>query len=300
MNIKPLVSVIIPTYNQANFLHEAIQSVCNQSFTYWEVIVINNFSDDDTINIVESFDDSRISLVNFKNNGIIGASRNYGVKLASGKYLAFLDSDDLWHPDKLDKCMSYLNTSSNVLICHGLTWFGRRVKDHFYGPASRATFDALLYKGNCIATSATVLEKEVFDRVGGFSEDPNIVTVEDYHLWMKISKIEGKIGFIKQILGSYRLHTGNSGTVIRQSKAERHAVELFFPKLENRNLRDRIRIRFRYGLVDYGVARSYQLRNNYSKSWSYLISSWLKNPFFIKTYLSLLINLYLKFINFDD
>ena len=300
MSANPLVSIIIPTYNQASLLHEALQSVCKQSFSNWEAIVINNFSDDDTIRIVQSFDDPRISLVNFKNNGVIGASRNFGVNLASGKYLAFLDSDDLWHPEKLDKCVSWLNASSNVLVCHGLTWFGKREGDHFYGPASRANFDTLLYKGNCIATSATVLEKKIFECVGGFTEDPNVATVEDYHLWMKIAKNDMKIGFIKQILGSYRWHSENSGTVIRQSKAERYTVELFFPIWKNRSLTDRVRIRFRHGLIDYGVARSYQVNNNYSKSWAYLFKSWVSNPFFMKTYLSFLVNIYLLIIKSND
>ena len=71
MSSTPLVSIIIPTYNHAQFLHEALQSVCNQTFVDWEVLVINNYSEDDTIEIVKAFDDSRIHLENFRNNGVI-------------------------------------------------------------------------------------------------------------------------------------------------------------------------------------------------------------------------------------
>ena len=186
MTAIPLISVIIPTYNHAHFLREALESVCAQTYTNWEVIVINNYSQDDTIEVVESFKDSRIHLENFRNNGVIAASRNRGIALAHGKYLAFLDSDDLWFPEKLAHCVARLEGGCD-LVCHGLRWFGNgRERDKFYGPVHRATFAALLDRGNCIATSATVVSKDLVALVGGVSEEPEIITAEDYHLWLKL------------------------------------------------------------------------------------------------------------------
>src|SRR5687767_4383972 len=94
----PLVSVIIPTYNHAPFLREALESLIAQDFRDWEALVVNNYSTDDTLEVVRSFDDRRIRVENFRNNGVIGASRNLGIRLSRGKYIAFLDSDDKWYP----------------------------------------------------------------------------------------------------------------------------------------------------------------------------------------------------------
>ncbi|NDF83787.1 MAG: glycosyltransferase family 2 protein, partial [Actinobacteria bacterium] len=106
MSKSPRVSVVIPTFNHAKLLKRALDSVVAQTFDNWEAIVVNNFSADETIDVVRSFNDDRITLINFSNNGIIAASRNQGIKAARGQYLAFLDSDDKWYPEKLEKCLA--------------------------------------------------------------------------------------------------------------------------------------------------------------------------------------------------
>ena len=97
----PLVSVIVPTFNHGHYLGRALQSVINQSYTNWELIVINNHSTDNTDEVIFGLSDKRINHFKIHNNGVIGASRNAGIKLAKGEWIAFLDSDDWWHPDKL-------------------------------------------------------------------------------------------------------------------------------------------------------------------------------------------------------
>lgn len=295
MKKKPLVTVVIPTYNHAQFLKEALKSVCSQTFPDWEAVVINNFSDDDTITVVEDFNDSRIRLLNFRNKGIIAASRNLGISLARGEYLAFLDSDDIWFPEKLSVCLPLLENGSS-LVCHGLHLFGDcRERDQFYGPVDRASFDNLLYKGNCIATSSTMVKKSIVESVGGFSEDTNIVTVEDYHLWLKLAKEGAKIDFLNLILGGYRFHNSNNGNVMIQAEAEKHVVESFFPEHNSRNIINQTRVRFRYGIIDYEIARSMQLNSHFSKASRYFLSSLTLHPFFIKTYLAIILNIFLKY-----
>lgn len=297
MTASPLVSVIIPTYNHAHFLREALESVCAQTYTNWEAVVINNHSEDNTIEIVESFNDPRIRLENFRNNGVIAASRNRGIALARGKYLAFLDSDDLWFPEKLACCITRLEGGCD-LVCHGLRWFGNgREQDKFYGPAHRATFTALLDRGNCIATSATVVRKDLVVSVGGVSEEQEIITAEDYHLWLKLARAGAKIDFINQVLGGYRLHSANTGTAIRQAKAVKHVVEDFYPEKQSRSLRDRIRVRFRYGIIDYGSGRSMQANDQFFAAWPYFLRSLVRHPFYFKTYIALALNVF--FINID-
>ena len=292
MSSTPLVSIIIPTYNHAQFLHEALQSVCNQTFVDWEVLVINNYSEDDTIEIVKAFDDSRIHLENFRNNGVIAASRNHGIGMARGKYLAFLDSDDTWFPEKLSTCIIMLEGGCD-LVCHGLHWFGNeRDRDQYYGPASRATYDALLYKGNCIATSATIVRKELVEAVGGFSESLEVVTAEDYHLWLKLSQAGVEMNFVNQVLGSYRFHATNAGTPIKQAKAVEHVVEDFFPKRESRSLKERVRVRFRYGVINYGIGRNMQANGKFFAAWPYLLRSLTLCPLYIKTNMALVLNFF--------
>ena len=105
-SISELVSVIIPTYNHANFLSKTLKSVINQTYSNWEAIVIDNHSKDNTDEVVAKFKDSRIILYKIKNNGIIAKSRNLGIEHANGKWIAFLDADDWWYPDKLKTCLN--------------------------------------------------------------------------------------------------------------------------------------------------------------------------------------------------
>jgi glycosyltransferase involved in cell wall biosynthesis len=252
--------------------------------------VINNYSEDDTIEVVKAFDDSRIHLENFRNNGVIAASRNYGIGMARGEYLAFLDSDDTWFPEKLSTCITRLEGGCD-LVCHGLHWFGNRSeRSQYYGPASRSSYDALLYKGNCIATSATIVRRELVEVVGGFSESLEIVTAEDYHLWLKLAQAGIEMAFVDQVLGSYRFHATNAGTAIKQAKAVEYVIEDFFPKQELRNLRARVRIRLRYGIINYGIGRSMQANRQFFAAWSYFLRSLSLHPFYIKTYIALILN----------
>ncbi|OIQ03366.1 MAG: hypothetical protein AUK36_03850 [Zetaproteobacteria bacterium CG2_30_59_37] len=293
MGQDPLVSVIIPTYNHAHFLREALKSVCEQTFKNWEAIVVNNYSEDDTISVVESFCDERIRLENFHNNGVIAAARNRGIALARGHYLAFLDSDDIWFPEKLASCIPRLENDGCDLVCHGLHWFGdRREKDVYYGPARRATFDGLLYKGNCIATSATMVRRGIVESVGGFSEEKSFHTAEDYHLWLKLAQAQAVMGFMDRVLGSYRFHNANTGGVIKQAKAVRCVLDDFFSKGRSCSLLDRIRMRFRYGTNEYAVGRGLQARSQFQDAWPYLFRALFLHPLYFRTYVAIGLNLF--------
>ena len=111
--LRPLVSIIIPTYPQATYIGKALQSIIDQTFKNWEAIIIDNHSTDDTQKILNQFVDPRIKCLKIKNNGIIAKSRNLGIKFAKGEWIAFLDSDDWWTKDKLEIC---INNAGVVLI----------------------------------------------------------------------------------------------------------------------------------------------------------------------------------------
>ena len=115
-----MFSVILPTFNRAKFIKSTVNSVINQNYLNWELIIIDNFSEDNTQQIIEKFKDSRIKYVKYKNNGIIAKSRNYGIKISNGNYLAFLDSDDYWYQDKLSNISNFIKKYSCDFIYHNM------------------------------------------------------------------------------------------------------------------------------------------------------------------------------------
>ena len=118
-NSTPLISIIIPTYNHANFLGKALESIIHQTYSNWEAIVIDNHSTDETNQVIYKFNDRRIRYLKISNDGIIAKSRNLGINVAKGEWIAFLDSDDWWTKDKLEICSK--NISEKVdFIYHKL------------------------------------------------------------------------------------------------------------------------------------------------------------------------------------
>ena len=110
----PLVTVVIPTYNHARYLGRALQSVIDQTYTNWEVVVIDNHSMDDTDEVITSYADPRINYLKIHNHGVIATSRNAGIRAAKGEWIAFLDSDDIWYPNKLHECIAAISLNHSI------------------------------------------------------------------------------------------------------------------------------------------------------------------------------------------
>lgn len=257
MKQEPAISVVIPTYNHARFLRKALDSVCRQTFTDWEAIVVNNYSEDDTEDVVVSYADPRIRLENFRNHGVIAASRNLGIKLSQGRYVAFLDSDDSWHPEKLARAKMALDEGCD-LVCHGEIWMkdGVEFRRVNYGPAEKSNYHSLLFERNCISTSAVTVRKECLEKVRGFSEEPAFAMVEDYELWLKLARAGCRFAFIDEMLGVFNLHDANSSrAVYRQMHAELAVLKKHFSELGNWSPGDRLRRLRRLGRVylSYGA-----------------------------------------------
>ena len=288
-NNSPTVTVVIPTYNQADYLREALRSVINQSFTNWCAIVVNNFSTDHTRRVVAEYNDARITLVDFRNEGIIAASRNIGIQRATSTYIAFLDSDDWWMPTKLARCVSELAKGYD-LVCHSEEWrSANSSRVVHYGPASRAEYRALLLGGNCLSTSAVVGRTDMFQKMGGFSTSPEFVTAEDYELWLRLTREEFRFSFIREVLGVFRIHDASaSSSIKRNSDAERAVVEhhlatapFVSPQIRRRRL----------ALSHYGAARSYQRVGDHQNAWRALSRAFRASPFRVRLYAALLISL---------
>ena len=256
MNNSPLVSIVIPTYNHAPMLQRALATVVEQTYQNWNAIVVNNFSTDNTLEVVAAFNDPRIQCVNFRNNGVIGASRNEGIALATGKYVAFLDSDDTWFPTKLEQCVEILETGSD-LVCHAEYWIDESGKSRLvaYGPSEAATHHNLIYKGNRISTSATVVRTALLKEVHGFDVAPELISTEDYDLWIRLAAKSDKFAFLSEPLGEYHRHDNNvSANIEKHLAAELALLEKHFSA--NTRFENIIARRRRKALAYYGAGRS--------------------------------------------
>jgi glycosyltransferase involved in cell wall biosynthesis len=256
MNDSPLVSIVIPTYNHAPMLQRALATVVEQTYQNWNAIVVNNFSTDNTLEVVAAFNDPRIQCVNFRNNGVIGASRNEGIALATGKYVAFLDSDDTWFPTKLEKCVEILESGSD-LVCHAEYWIDESGKSRLvaYGPSEAATHHNLIYKGNRISTSATVVRAALLKEVHGFDVTPELISTEDYDLWIRLAAKSDKFAFISEPLGEYHRHDNNvSANIEKHLAAELALLAKHFST--NTRFENMIARRRRKALAYYGAGRS--------------------------------------------
>lgn len=267
----PTCSIIIPTYNQADYLREALSSVFDQNYSDFEIIVIDNYSEDHTIQVCNEFTDNRLSVYSYSNGGNIAASRNYGLRYAQGSIIAFLDSDDVWYSNKLQACISRIENGDD-LVCHGEYWRypNGRWKTVFYGPEGRASYSSLLLRGNCISTSAVVVRRKFVDMCGGFSENPQFITAEDYDLWLRIVKEGASIGFIREVLGLYRLHKNSSSNdPIRNLNAVLAVVEnhLSRPELAVSSRK----VKFRKFIIYYTTSVNLFNNRNFFSSLKYFL-----------------------------
>lgn len=210
----PLISVIIPTYNKACFLGRALESVLSQTYSNWEILVIDNHSIDHTDDVIKGFVDPRISFFKIHNNGAIGVSRNIGIKHAQGKYIAFLDSDDWWVPKKLDIALHFLEQGAD-LVYHdtfvvkkiGQKCFFRVGGKH---DLQKPIFNDLILNGNPIIGSSVVTRKSILLEIQGQTEDVEMEA--DYDTWLKIANITESFKKIPQILGYYWVGGGNTSS----------------------------------------------------------------------------------------
>tara|TARA_B100000242_G_scaffold290749_1_gene262718 strand:+ start:7780 stop:8568 length:789 start_codon:yes stop_codon:yes gene_type:complete len=226
-----LFSIIIPTYNQANLLKVALDSLIEQSYKKWEAIVIDNFSNDSTQLVINSYKDKRIRSFKLRNDGIIAASRNHGIKKSKGEYICFLDSDDFWFSNKLEVINKLIPKGYNF-ISNGEIWINEKNKKRIknYDNSDKTLYKRLLLLGNNLSTSAITIERKLLLNNNCFYTNANFIGIEDYDLWLRIARDKGKNYFaIKQPLGVFRIHKeGNSRKLKRQLLSEINVLRSHF------------------------------------------------------------------------
>lgn len=187
----PKVSIILPTYNRAKTLHTAIQSVLSQTFSDFELIIIDDGSMDNTEEIVKGFRDDRIKYIKCKENKGAPIARNIGIRSAEGEYVAFQDSDDEWLPQKLEKQMKIFEAApADVDIVYTGFWQKKDDRQRYipYNSVRQKEGDILseLLKESFISTQTILLRKKCFERSGMFDE--NLPRLQDWELVIRLAK----------------------------------------------------------------------------------------------------------------
>jgi glycosyltransferase involved in cell wall biosynthesis len=230
--VSPRVSVVIPTYNRARDLRRALVSVVAQSCKHWEVLVVDNHSEDDTARVVEEFHEPRMQLLSVHNQGVIGVSRNCGVAHARGEYVAFLDSDDWWLPAKLERCLRELDGGADV-VYHDL-YLARtdssrpRLRRAGTRRLTSPVLADLLERGNALVNSGVVVRRSTLLAAGGLSEDPRITAWEDYECWLRLARVTERFRRVRGVLGFYWGGGGNVTAPVRTVRNLTQLREMYF------------------------------------------------------------------------
>ncbi|SHJ13348.1 Glycosyl transferase family 2 [Desulfatibacillum alkenivorans DSM 16219] len=225
------ISVIIPTFNRAGRIEKAVESVLAQDYKDFELIVVDDGSEDDTLEILKNYPEVRV--LPQERQGV-SAARNHGVNAGAGALIAFLDSDDLWLPSKLRVQAEFFNTNPDVLICQtGETWIrrGKRVNprnrhEKPSGQVFERSLDLCL-----VSPSAVMMRRSLFEAMGGFDE--SLPACEDYDLWLRIG-CRHPVHLIDEPL--VIKHGGHEDQLSAMPGLDRHRIASLVKLLENEPL----------------------------------------------------------------
>ncbi len=235
---RPAVTVVIPTFNRAAIVVRAIRSVLGQTCQDWELIVVDDGSTDGTEQAVKGLSDNRIKYIRHDRNRGGGAARNTGIRSAQGEYVAFLDSDDEWLPEKLQKELEVFRTSDPAV---GLVYTGKimldetgRVLEIRMPTKSGWVYEALLdanFIGSC---SRATVKKQALERVAGFDE--TLVAHQDWDLWLKVARVS-RIAFVPDCL--VKRHMGSdqiTGSLRRICEGREQILQKYRSEMKPRTL----------------------------------------------------------------
>jgi len=274
---EPLVSVIIPTFNREYCIGRALNSVINQTYKNIEIIVVDNNSSDNTKETVFKYNKYKnIFFYNIDNEGIVGSSRNLGMKFSRGKYLSFLDSDDWWVTSKIEKSVKKLESGFDI-VYHDLYYvYSESLKTYFWRRSrgrslSSPIYNDLLVNGNAINNSSVVVRRDLMLQINGFSEDKKLVSAEDYDVWIRIAKKTNKFIKINQVLGFYWKGGGNLSSL--------HSTIISMNEILNIYSKDISKLT-KKGPVgfDYTLCRSYYDFADYGNAIKFSLNVFFKSP----------------------
>jgi len=214
--MNKFISIIVPIFNGQYFLNETIQTVINQSYTNWELLLIDDGSTDHSKRIClnHSQKDDRIHYY-YKKNGGQASARNLGITNSKGEWVAMLDADDLWHKDKLLKQVEAITSYPDISICFTNTLaFQKSLDNELYNANNKkyglldATLFREIYTSNYISNSSVILKKQVLLKIGLYNESESLRGSEDWELLLRMLFNKEKAYGIKEKLLYYRVHEG--------------------------------------------------------------------------------------------
>lgn len=200
-----LTSIVMPSYNTGKFIGETIQSVINQTYAYWELLIVDDCSSDDTDAIVASFSDPRIRYLKNKKNSGAAVSRNWALREARGEWIAFLDSDDLWYPEKLEKQIKFMKENQYFFTCTGRDTIdeeSKQIGEYTRSPKHVGKIGMKLY---CWPGSSSVMYHAP---TVGLIQIADLKKNNDYAMWLKVIK-KTDFYYLDECLESYRVRSGS-------------------------------------------------------------------------------------------
>lgn len=304
---EKLISVIIPTYNRSHLIKDAIFSVLNQTYQNFELIIVDAGSTDNTREIIKSIKDERIMYIFLDHKGSTPASgRNSGIAKSKGEYIAFLDSDDLWLPRKLEKQIKYFEENEHLLLVstNGILISKKGTYIHLTLKENKIfSFNELLEK-NFVMTSSVLMKKKTIKAIGLLDEIIGDY-MEDYDYWLRILNYRDKsIMVLKAPLIKYRLHETNitkeffynTPLLLKRYNRLKYIFEKHIDR--NQNYLKEI-LKERQNLIKISIMDSLLLQRKISLS-HYLKFDYIKikhkSAFLLKYYYSKFLKKYLKFV----
>ena len=237
--MKPRVSIVMPSYNHAQFVGQAIQSVFDQSFQDFEIVVTDDASTDGTPDIIRQFSDPRIRLEVFEQNQGACFALNSSIRRSQGEFLCYLASDDYFLPEKIAKQVAYLEANPRVGAVFGLPMLvderGMSFKSDFGNqfavpfdnahPSRQQWLRHFFFNCNCLCAPTAMIRRSCFDDVGLY--DPRLANLPDFDLWIRIC-VKHEIHVMQEELTAFRIRDGlQNMSAPRKDTALRHAFEYF-------------------------------------------------------------------------
>ena len=231
---KPLISVILPVYNGERTIEETIRSVLNQTFSDFELIIINDGSQDNTLKAIEKIEDTRIQVFSYPNAGQ-AASRNRGISKAKGEYIAFIDADDLWTHDKLEAQLDALQEHPTAALAYSWTDYidesGKLLHPGRHTTANGKVLEKLIVNNFLENGSNPLIRKSVFEKVGVFEE--SLPPAEDWDLWLRTAE-EYEFVCVPAAQILYRVTVNSSSSnIIKQEIQCRKVLDSAFDRAPN-------------------------------------------------------------------
>lgn len=225
MDIAPKITVLLPVYNCELYIRTAVESILNQTYTDFEFLIIDDASTDATVSIIKKLEDSRIQLIEKPVNSGYTNSLNYGLQIATGKYIARMDADDISHPERFAKQIAYLEAHPEVVVC-GTAYKIIGNDKSIAIPENHEAIKIGLLWGNCISHPSVMIRKKILDEYS-IQYDASREPAEDYTMWVRLLSL-GELHNLQEVLLEYRLY----GNQVSRKRAEEQKKNDLLAKFE--------------------------------------------------------------------